>query len=78
MQRRFNWALLIGSIVLVPLSIITGWIDSVRFVSYLSEVALIWTAWVAVAGHATPREVVSEIVTRTELNEAIEDTQEES
>lgn len=69
MQRWFNRALLASSILLVPLSIVTGWIDSVRFVSLLSEIALIWTAWVVVAGHATPREVVTEMVTRTEVNE---------
>ncbi len=74
MQRRFNWALLCASIILVPLSIITGWIDSVRFVSYLSEIALIWTAWVAVASHTTPREVVTEIITRTEVNELNEES----
>ena len=74
MQRWFNRALLAVSIILVPVSVWTGWIDSVRFVSYLSEVALIWTAWVAVAGHSTPREVVTEIVTRTEVNELNEES----
>jgi hypothetical protein len=49
MQRVNGW-LTIFWIALVPISFFTGWVDSTRYVSALSLVALIlgsWSAWQA-------------------------------
>lgn len=43
-MRRLNGWFTIAAIILVPLSIFTGWIDSLRFVAALS-------VWALVSGH---------------------------
>ena len=49
-MRRVNGWLTIAAILLIPLSLITGWIHSVPFVAALSIWALVsghWAAWQA-------------------------------
>jgi hypothetical protein len=49
-MRRVNGWLTIAAIILIPVSIITGWINSVVFVAALSIWALVsghWAAWQA-------------------------------
>jgi hypothetical protein len=50
LMRRVNGWLTIAALILVPLSLLTGWIDSLRFVAALSVWALVsghWSAWQA-------------------------------
>lgn len=77
-MRWFNRASLAFWILMVPTSHLTGWVDSNRYISDLSMIALIWTALICVQGDSTPKQVVAEIVDRTELNEAVTDAQEET
>lgn len=47
-MRRLNGWLAIAAVILIPVSLITGWIDSVRFVAALSIWALVsghWSGW---------------------------------
>ena len=47
-MSRLNGWLTIAAMILIPVSIATGWIDSVRFVAALSIWALVsghWSAW---------------------------------
>ncbi len=83
-MRRVNGWLTIFWIVMIPFSILTGWINSVTYVAALSLWALVsghWSAWqaarveVAQAEEAEKREredvaedVVERIVEETELN----------
>lgn len=49
-MRRVNGWLTVAAMILIPISIITGWIDSVRFIAALSIWALVsghWSAWQA-------------------------------
>jgi hypothetical protein len=49
-MRRINGWLTIGWIIMIPVSILTGWISSVEYVSALSLWALVsghWAAWQA-------------------------------
>lgn len=49
-MRRVNGWLTIFWIVMIPVSIVTGWVDSVTYVSALSLWALVsghWSAWQA-------------------------------
>jgi hypothetical protein len=81
-MRRVNGWLTILWIVMIPISVITGWITSITYVSALSLWALVsghWSAWQAArvevaqmeARHQDlPSEVVSKIVEHTEINPA--------
>jgi hypothetical protein len=85
-MRRLNGWLTIFWIVMIPVSIVTGWIYSVAYVSALSLWALVsghWSTWqaarveVAQQREADEREqnpveekVVDKIVERTEINAA--------
>jgi len=49
-MRRVNGWLTVGWVVMIPVSIATGWVDSVAYVSALSLWALVsghWSAWQA-------------------------------
>ena len=49
-MRRVNGWFTIGWIVMIPISIVTGWIHSVAYISALSLWALVsghWSAWQA-------------------------------
>jgi hypothetical protein len=49
-MRRVNGWLTLAAMVLIPVSILTGWINSVKFVAALSIWALVsghWSAWQA-------------------------------
>jgi hypothetical protein len=49
-NARVNGLLTLGWAVMIPVAFITGWIDSVRFVSLLSLWALVaahWSGWLA-------------------------------
>lgn len=49
-MRRVNGWLTIGWVLMIPVSIITGWISSVTYVAALSLWALVsghWSAWQA-------------------------------
>jgi hypothetical protein len=49
-MRRLNGWLTVGWILMIPLSIATGWINSVTYVAALSLWALVsghWSAWQA-------------------------------
>lgn len=49
-MRRVNGWLALICVALIPLSFLTGWVDSTRFVSALSLWALVsghWSAWQA-------------------------------
>ena len=49
-MRRVNGWLTIAWIVMIPISLITGWVESVTYVSALSLWALVsghWSAWQA-------------------------------
>ena len=83
-MRRVNGWLTIFWIVMIPFSIVTGWINSVTYVAALSLWALVsghWSAWqaarveVAQAEEAEKRDrediaedVVERIVEETEVN----------
>jgi hypothetical protein len=82
-MRRLNGWLTIFWIVMIPLSIVTGWIHSVAYVSALSLWALVsghWSTWQAARvevtqqQEATEREknpvedkVVDKLIERTEI-----------
>jgi hypothetical protein len=49
-MRKVNGYLTLFWIALIPISMFTHWIDDVKFVSYLSEIALVlgsWSTWQA-------------------------------
>ena len=85
-MRRVNGWLTIFWIVMIPVSMVTGWISSVTYVAALSLWALVsghWSAWqaarVEVAQQAQEREllenpieerVVDKIVEATEIHAA--------
>ena len=54
-MRRLNGSLTIFWIVMIPVSILTGWISSVTYVAALSLWALVYVAalslWALVSGH---------------------------
>ena len=83
LMRRLNGWLTIFWIVMIPVSIATGWVKSVTFVAALSLWALVsghWSAWQAARVEVTqaeeharqqdediPGEVVERIVRETEV-----------
>ena len=74
-MRRVNGWLTIFWIVMIPLSIMAGWVTSVAYVSALSLWALVsghWSAWqaarVEVAQEGVEARVVQEIVEETEID----------
>jgi hypothetical protein len=85
-MRRINGWLTIFWIVMIPLSIATGWIHSVAYVSALSLWALVsghWSTWQAARVEVTQQQeaeereqnpiedkVVDKMVERTEVNPA--------
>jgi hypothetical protein len=87
-MRRLNGWLTIFWIVMIPLSIVTGWISSVTYVAALSLWALVsghWSAWQAARVEVEqakeaekrqrediPGEVVERIVEETEVQEEAE------
>lgn len=77
LMRRFNGASVIFWIVMTPIAIVTGWSQSVTFVTVLSTWALVMSslgAWqsarieVNAADADVPAEVVQAIVEKTEIN----------
>jgi hypothetical protein len=86
-MRRFNGFSVLFWIVMTPVSFITGWSQSVAFVTLLSLWALVMSsmgAWqssrveVDMADADVPGEVVEAIVSRTEISEAQEEAREEA
>jgi hypothetical protein len=91
-MRRVNGWLTIFWIVMIPLSILTGWISSVTYVAALSLWALVsghWSAWQAARVEVeqakeaeerekedVPGEVVERIVEETEVEKEKEARQE--
>jgi hypothetical protein len=91
-MRRVNGWLTIFWIVMIPVSIITGWISSVTYVAALSLWALVsghWSAWQAARVEVeqakeakereredVPGEVVERIVEETEVDKEKEMRQE--
>jgi hypothetical protein len=85
-MRRVNGWLTIFWIVMIPLSIATGWVHSVTYVSALSLWALVsghWSTWQAARVEVTQQQeaaereenpieekVVDKIVERTEISQA--------
>jgi hypothetical protein len=83
-MRRVNGWLTIFWIVMIPVSIFTGWIDSVTYVAALSLWALVsghWSAWQAARVEVEqakdadrrekedlPGEIVERVVEETELD----------
>lgn len=70
-MRRVNGWLTIFWIVMIPVSIVTGWINSVTYVAALSLWALVsghWSAWQAarVEVHQDQDADVSEVLTAVE------------
>jgi len=82
-MRRVNGWLAIFWIVMIPISLMMGWLNSVVYVSALSLWALVsghWSAWQAarvevkqeedsrrVQKESVPQEVVREILDRTDV-----------
>ena len=87
-MRRVNGWLTVFWIVMIPISIATGWISSVTYVAALSLWALVsghWSAWQAARVEVeqvkeaekreeedVPGEVVERIVEETEVNKEAE------
>ncbi len=83
-MRRVNGWLTIFWIIMIPVSVATGWVNSVTYVSGLSLWALVsghWSAWQAArvevsqqraedkaAEHPVEDRVVEAIVERTDIN----------
>ena len=74
-MRRVNGWLTIFWIVMIPVSIMAGWLTSVAYVSALSLWALVsghWSAWqaarVEVAQEGVEQRVVEEMVEETEID----------
>ena len=85
-MRRVNGWLTVFWIVMIPVSILTGWISSVTYVAALSLWALVsghWSAWQAARveveqarqaeqkeAEDLPREVADHIIAETDLEPA--------
>jgi len=85
-MRRVNGWFTIFWIVMIPVSVVTGWVNSVTYVSALSLWALVtghWSTWQAARVEVTQQQeanerkqnpieerVVEEIVERTEIDPA--------
>jgi hypothetical protein len=85
-MRRINGWLTVVWLFMIPISIATGWIKSITYVSALSLWALVsghWSAWQAArveveqqrdmqerSKYPPEERVVEEIIRRTEINEA--------
>lgn len=83
-MRRTNGWLTLFWIAMIPVSIVTGWIDSVAYISALSLWALVsghWAAWQAARvevqqqreyeeaqAHPTEERVVEALVTETNIS----------
>jgi len=62
-MRRVNGWLTIGWIAMIPVSVITGWIHSVAYISALSLWALVsghWSAWQAARVEVEQQREISE------------------
>ncbi len=86
-MRRVNGWFTIFWIVMIPVSVFTGWVNSVTYVSALSLWALVtghWSTWQAARVEVTQQheaderaqnpvedKVVDKIVERTEISETI-------
>lgn len=82
-MRRVNGWLTVFWIVMIPISLVTGWVSSVEYVSALSLWALVsghWSAWQAARveveqqreqqereQHPTEQRVVDELVRQTNI-----------
>jgi hypothetical protein len=82
-MRRLNGWLTIFWLAMIPISLVTGWVDSVTYVSALSLWALVsghWSTWQAArvevnqeaeikarADHDIPAEVVEQVIEKTNL-----------
>jgi hypothetical protein len=83
-MRATNGWLTIFWLVMIPLSVFTGWINSVAYVSALSLWALVsghWSAWQAarvevkqaeMEEHDDAQDVVDKLVEETEINRSPE------
>ncbi len=85
-MRRVNGWLTVFWIVMIPISVATGWVHSVTYISALSLWALVsghWSAWQAarveveqqreveeMEAHPTEERVVEKLIERTTLEEA--------
>src|SRR4249919_1451503 len=85
-MRRVNGWLTLFWIVMIPVSIMTGWVDSVKYVSALSLWALVsghWSAWQAARVEVeqqrdakaaqkedVPQEIVDKIIEETDVEPA--------
>jgi hypothetical protein len=56
LSRRANYALFVIWLAMVPVSVATGWIYSIAFVSAASIYANAATHWAAARSDANPRE----------------------
>jgi hypothetical protein len=74
-MRRLNGWLTIFWILMIPVSLITGWISSVTYVAALSLWALVsghWSAWQAARVEVMQQEQAEEEAKRDEPGELIE------
>jgi hypothetical protein len=74
-MRRLNGWLTIFWILMIPVSLITGWISSVTYVAALSLWALVsghWSAWQAARVEVMQREQAEEEAKRDEAGELVE------
>lgn len=80
-MRRVNGWLTMFWVAMIPVSLATGWVKSVTYVSALSLWALVsghWSAWQAArvevyqqrAGANLASEIVNRVVTETEIERA--------
>ncbi len=85
-MRRVNGWLTIAWILMIPVSVMTGWVHSVSYISALSLWALVsghWSAWQAARvevqqqreveekqAHPTEERVVEALLERTTLEQA--------
>lgn len=75
-MRRVNGWLAIAWVVMIPISVLTGWVESVVYVSALSLWALVsghWSAWQAARVEVNQLEQTEELIRRI-VAELIEQT----
>jgi type VI protein secretion system component VasK len=80
-MRRLNGWLTIFWILMIPVSLITGWISSVTYVAALSLWALVsghWSAWQAARVEVMQQEQAEEEAERDEAGELVERIVEET
>lgn len=64
-----SWCIFVGGAVLTIIAHLTGIFQEVWYVSILSEIAIIYAGFVSVIASRAPKDVVKEVVARTEINE---------